>query len=186
MPGQVAEAEKTERLARLQKLLSEQQRAFNVAQIGRVLPVLVAGPATAQTASQTPQLRSPDVIFVPTPPAVVEGMLKLAKVGPNDVVYDLGSGDGRIPIAAVQTFNAKSAVGIDIDPQRIKEATENLKKAGVGARVQRSGVGMANFPFVQSTIITEGSRHAASPVFPSILQIVYAGIAIVRAVCPGL
>ena len=63
-------------------------------------------------------------------------MLKLAKVGPNDVVYDLGSGDGRIPIAAVQKFNAKSAVGIDIDPQRIKEANENHAKSGVGARVR--------------------------------------------------
>ena len=96
--------------------------------------VIVAG--AAQTASQPPQLRSPDVIYVPTPPVVVEAMLKLAKVGPNDVVYDLGSGDGRIPIAAVQTFKARSAVGIDIDPQRIREANENLAKAGVGDRVR--------------------------------------------------
>src|SRR5688500_2905133 len=73
--------------------------------------IVAAGAANAQTASQAPPLRSPDVIFVPTPPEVVDGMLKLAKVGPNDVVYDLGSGDGRIPIAAVQTFKARSAVG---------------------------------------------------------------------------
>ena len=78
--------------------------------------------------SRTP-LRSPDVIFVPTPQEVVDAMLKLAKVTKNDVVYDLGSGDGRIPITAAKTYGARG-VGIDIDPQRIKEATENLKTSG--------------------------------------------------------
>ena len=62
-------------------------------------------------------------------------MLKVAKVTKNDVVYDLGSGDGRIPITAAKTYGARG-VGIDIDPQRIKEATENLKNAGVGDRVK--------------------------------------------------
>ena len=88
----------------------------------------LAGIASAQAAPAAPPLRSPDVIYVPTPPEVVEAMLKLAKVGPNDIVYDLGSGDGRIPIAAVQDFNAKAAVGIDIDPQRIKEATGTWRR----------------------------------------------------------
>ena len=81
-------------------------------------------------------MRSPDVIYIPTPAGLVDAMLMLAKVGPNDVVYDLGSGDGRIPIAAVQTFKAKSAIGIDIDPKRIREANSNLKKANVGDRVR--------------------------------------------------
>ena len=63
-------------------------------------------------------------------------MLKLAGVGPDDVVYNLGSGDGRIAIAAVQTFNARSAIGVDIDPKRIREANSNLKKANVGDRVR--------------------------------------------------
>src|SRR5262245_10131197 len=85
---------------------------------------VLAGNLIGQTT--TAPLRAPDVIFVPTPTEVVTAMLKLAKVGPNDVVYDLGSGDGRIPIAAVEQFNAKSAVGIDINPVRIKEANENL------------------------------------------------------------
>jgi precorrin-6B methylase 2 len=116
--------------------------------------VIVAGAANAQTASQAPQFRSPDVIFVPTPPEVVEAMLKLAKVGPNDVVYDLGSGDGRIPIAAVQTFNAKSAVGIDIDPQRIREASENLKKAGVGDRVRFLNQDLFTTPIGEATVVT--------------------------------
>jgi hypothetical protein len=62
-------------------------------------------------------------------------MLELAKVGPDDIHYDLGSGDGRIVIAAVKDFKAKKGVGIDLDPQRIKEANANLAKAGVGDRV---------------------------------------------------
>jgi cyclopropane fatty-acyl-phospholipid synthase-like methyltransferase len=100
-----------------------------------MLFVAQRGPVTAQQAAQTPTLRAPDVIYVPTPHEVVEGMLKLAKVGPNDVVYDLGSGDGRIPIAAVQKFQAKKGIGIDINPERIKEAQANHSAAGVGDKV---------------------------------------------------
>jgi tRNA A58 N-methylase Trm61 len=61
-------------------------------------------------------------------------MLALAKVGPGDIVYDLGSGDGRIPITAAQTYGAR-AVGIEIDSDRVREANENLAKARVGDRV---------------------------------------------------
>jgi predicted RNA methylase len=94
-----------------------------------VLLALVAGPAAAQqTATQQAPLRPPDVIFVPTPQEVVDAMLKLAKVTKNDIVYDLGSGDGRIPITAARVHGAR-AVGIDIDPVRIREANENLKMA---------------------------------------------------------
>ena len=78
--------------------------------------------------------RRPDVIFVPTREAVVDAMLKAAKVSPNDVVYDLGCGDGRIVIAAAKM--GARGVGIDIDPQRIKEANENAQKAGVVGKVQ--------------------------------------------------
>ncbi len=77
--------------------------------------------------------RRPDVIFVPTREAVVEAMLKAAKVGPNDVVYDLGCGDGRIVVAAAKL--GARGVGIDIDPQRIAEAKENARAAGVEGRV---------------------------------------------------
>lgn len=76
-----------------------------------------------------------DIHFVPTPHEVVKRMLELAKVGPDDVHYDLGSGDGRIVIAAVKDFKAKKGVGIDLDPQRIKEANENKAKAGLGDNV---------------------------------------------------
>jgi precorrin-6B methylase 2 len=116
--------------------------------------IVAAGAAHAQTSAQAPALRSPDVIFVPTPPEVVAAMLKLAKVGPNDVVYDLGSGDGRIPIAAVQTFKAKSAVGIDIDPQRIREANENLKKAGVGQSVRFLNQDLFATPIGEASVVT--------------------------------
>ena len=78
--------------------------------------------------------QQPDVVFVPTPQEVVDRMLEMAKVGKGDVLYDLGSGDGRIPVTAAKRFGIR-AVGIDIDPQRIAEATENVRKAGVQDRV---------------------------------------------------
>src|ERR1700679_1219422 len=94
-----------------------------------------AAPGVAQQASASrPSPRSPDVIFVPTPADVVDAMLKLARVTPGDVVYDLGSGDGRIPIAAAKTYGARG-VGLDIDPERVREATQNAKSSGVADRV---------------------------------------------------
>jgi len=68
--------------------------------------------------------------YVPTPQQVVEKMLELAEVTANDVVYDLGCGDGRIVITAAKKYGARG-VGIDIDPERIKESLANAKKAGV-------------------------------------------------------
>ena len=72
----------------------------------------------------------PEVPFIPTPEAVVDGMLKLAGVKSTDVVYDLGCGDGRIVIAAAKNYGAHG-VGIDIDPQRIADSRANARKAGV-------------------------------------------------------
>ena len=80
-------------------------------------------------------LRGPDVIFVPTPNEIVDAMLKAAAVTRNDTVYDLGCGDGRIVITAAQKFDALG-VGIDIDAERVAEARENVKKAGVANRVR--------------------------------------------------
>jgi ribosomal protein L11 methylase PrmA len=62
-------------------------------------------------------------------------MLEVAKVGPEDVVYDLGCGDGRIVITAVKEFNARKAIGIDINDERIQEATKNVKENGLEGRV---------------------------------------------------
>ena len=77
------------------------------------------------------ELRVPDVIFVPTPQDVVDAMLNVAQVRKGDVLYDLGSGDGRIPITAAQKYDIARGVGIDINPERVKEANENRVKAGV-------------------------------------------------------
>jgi cyclopropane fatty-acyl-phospholipid synthase-like methyltransferase len=113
-----------------------------------LLVTTVVAPASAQQ-----PLRSPDVIFVPTPQEVVDAMLKLAKVTKNDVIYDLGSGDGRIPITAAKTYGARG-VGIDIDPQRIKEATENLKTAGVGDRVKFLNQDLFTTDISEATVVT--------------------------------
>jgi cyclopropane fatty-acyl-phospholipid synthase-like methyltransferase len=94
----------------------------------------LAAPST-QTTAPPQQLRRPDVIWIPTEDPVVTAMLKLARVTKDDVVYDLGCGDGRIVIAAARQFGARG-VGVDIDPQRIAEAKEAAKKAGVEDRVQ--------------------------------------------------
>ena len=68
---------------------------------------------------------------MPTPDDVVEKMCELAKVTKNDVVFDLGCGDGRIVMTAVKKFGAKRGVGVDLDPERVKESKENAKKAEV-------------------------------------------------------
>ncbi len=81
------------------------------------------------------QKHEPDVEFVPTPQEVVLEMLKMAKVTQNDVVYDLGCGDGRIVITAAKVFGARG-VGVDIDPIRIRESNKNARKAGVTDRVK--------------------------------------------------
>jgi cyclopropane fatty-acyl-phospholipid synthase-like methyltransferase len=101
-----------------------------------LLAIAIAVPTVAGSqATQTQKpVRTPDIHWVPTPDAVVTGMLKLAGVGKNDVVYDLGCGDGKIVIAAARM--GARGVGVDIDPQRVSEATANVKKAGVADRVQ--------------------------------------------------
>ena len=80
---------------------------------------------------QAEEARKPDVIYVPTPQEVVEKMLEVAKVTKDDVVYDLGCGDGRIPVTAAKKYGCK-AFGFDIDPERIKESQENVEKNKVG------------------------------------------------------
>ena len=106
----------------------------------------------APTTTQTP-LREPDVIYVPTPQAVVDEMLALAKVTKNDVIYDLGSGDGRIPVTAAQRFGTRG-FGIDINPERIKEANANAQKAGVINRVKFLNQDLFTTDISQATVVT--------------------------------
>ncbi|BAK66309.1 putative methyltransferase [Sphingobium sp. SYK-6] len=106
----------------------------------------------AQDAAQESAQR-PDVIYVPTPQPVVEAMLAMAKVGDGDILYDLGSGDGRIPVTAAKTFNIR-AMGIDIDPQRIREARENAQKAGVTDKVTFKQEDLFKTDFSEATVVT--------------------------------
>jgi SAM-dependent methyltransferase len=112
----------------------------------------VASLAAQQTQTQTP-LRAPDVIYVPTPPEVVDAMLKVANVTADDVVYDLGSGDGRIPIAAAQKYGARG-VGIDINPERIAEANANATQAGVTEKVRFMLADLFTTDISEATVVT--------------------------------
>ena len=123
------------------------RRAFGLA----VLLAFVA--LTPTLAQQAAAPRQPDVIFVPTPPEVVDAMLKLAKVTSNDVVYDLGSGDGRILIAAAKTYGARG-VGIDIDPERVREATANARSNGVADKVTFRQEDLFTADITPATVVT--------------------------------
>ncbi|MUL37608.1 SAM-dependent methyltransferase [Gloeocapsopsis dulcis] len=105
-----------------------------------------------ETPAQSPE-RKPDVVYVPTPQEVVNEMLTLAKVTKDDVIYDLGSGDGRIPITAAQKYGARG-IGIDINPERIREANENAQKAGVTDRVQFLQQDLFQSDFSEATVVT--------------------------------
>ena len=100
-----------------------------------------------------PSALARDVPFVPTPAKVVDRMLEIAQVGPNDVVYDLGSGDGRIVIAAAKKHGARG-VGIDIDPERIREARDNARSAGVSDRVQFREGDLFTADISEATVVT--------------------------------
>src|ERR1700680_842565 len=97
--------------------------------------------------------RKPDVPYVPTTDEAVQAMLKLADVQKPDVVYDLGCGDGRIVIAAAVTYGARG-VGIDIDPDRIREANENAKKAHVENLVRFEEKDLFQADFREATVVT--------------------------------
>jgi len=98
-------------------------------------------------------LQQTDVPFVPTPEQVVMEMLKMANVNKNDVLYDLGCGDGRIVITAVKKFGCRG-VGIDIDPQRIKESRENAKKQGVSNKVKFLQENLFTADISEATVVT--------------------------------
>ncbi|HLL77435.1 MAG TPA: 50S ribosomal protein L11 methyltransferase [Pyrinomonadaceae bacterium] len=113
--------------------------------------VLACAGALAQEAQR--EVRK-DVPYVPTPQEVVDEMLRMANVGKNDVVYDLGCGDGRLVITAVKKFGAKRGVGVDIDPQRIKESNENARAAGVTDRVKFVEQNLFETDFKEATVVT--------------------------------
>jgi len=111
------------------------------------------GPLASAAQKTVTPTRTPDVIYVPTPPEVVKAMLETAGVTAKDLVYDLGCGDGRIVIEAAKTYGARG-VGIDIDPERIKEATANAAKAGVGDRVKFTQADLFETDLSPATVVT--------------------------------
>lgn len=117
------------------------------------MTALLLIPIAGVTFAQEEPARKPDVPYVPTPQAVVDRMLDLAKVGKNDVVYDLGCGDGRIVITAAKDRGARG-VGIDLNPQRIKEAKANAESAGVSDRVKFVVGDLFTADFSEASVVT--------------------------------
>jgi SAM-dependent methyltransferase len=110
--------------------------------LATALLVLLALPITADLKvrptpgpAAQPPARQPDIYFAATPQPVVEAMLRLASVGPEDIVYDLGSGDGRIVVIAAQQFGARG-VGIEIQPRLVEMSRETAREGGVADRVR--------------------------------------------------
>ena len=111
---------------------------------------IAAEPAVAEVPSPNRKL---DVWYVPTTTEVVDRMLDVANVGPLDVVYDLGCGDGRIVIAAAKKYGARG-VGVDLDPARIREARANAKKAGVEQLVRFEVADLFKTDLTEATVVT--------------------------------
>lgn len=103
--------------------------------------------------ARQPKARRADVIYYPTPTETVAEMLKMANIKADDVLYDLGSGDGRIPIAAAKQFGIR-AVGIEINPDLVSEARENARQAGVGDRVRFMSADLFRTDFSDATVVT--------------------------------
>lgn len=127
-----------------------QHRGSVLAALAVILVLAVV--AAAQSAVQPP-VKPLDVPYVPTDEALVDAMLEVAKVGKNDILYDLGSGDGRIVITAAKKFGTRGT-GIDLDPVRIAEANENAKKAGVTHLVTFIEGDIFKANFKDATVVT--------------------------------
>lgn len=110
-------------------------------------------PARRISRNKKRRLRKPDVIYYPTPPETVAEMLRLAQIKKGDVLYDLGSGDGRIPIAAAEQFGIR-AVGIEIDPKLITQSEENARLANVAPLVRFRNEDMFHIDISEATVVT--------------------------------
>lgn len=117
------------------------------------LLLLAPLPAAAQAVATAGKLRDPDVIYVPTPQPVIDKMFELVKLKKGDVLFDLGSGDGRIPIKAAQKFGVRGT-GIDINPVRIQEANANARAANVTNLVRFTNADLFETDFSSATVVT--------------------------------
>jgi len=104
-------------------------------------------------AQETTEARSPDVVYVGTPHDIVAKMLEIAQVKKDDLLYDPGCGDGRICVAAASKYGCK-AVGFDLNPVRIKESLENVKRHGVENLVRIERKDIFTVDFSQATVVT--------------------------------
>jgi SAM-dependent methyltransferase len=119
-----------------------------------IVPVVVLTLSSHGLAETTAPFRSSSIPYVATRTDTVRDMLWIANVGKEDIVYDLGSGDGRIVIAAVRDFGARRAVGIEIDPNRIEQSRKNAQKAGVTDRVELIQGDLFTTDFSQASVVT--------------------------------
>ena len=130
-------------------------RLIRLNALGLIVGLLIFIPST--TTASIESLFSQDnpslAPFVPSPYDVVQRMLTLAEVTRDDIVYDIGCGDGRIVITAAQRFGARG-VGIDIDPQRIAEANANAERAGVQHLVQFIQQDAMTVDVSEATVVT--------------------------------
>lgn len=126
-----------------------------------LLPLAAAGGALAffkyqlakpsyEPAPERPVVNAP---YIQTSERIVDRMLELASVGPDDVVYDLGCGDGRIVVAAAKRFGCRS-FGFDINPERVAEARENARQNGVEALVEIEQRDILSLDLSQATVVT--------------------------------
>lgn len=120
---------------------------------GQGAPVAIRKSAGARRVSRRRPLRKPDVIYYPTPPETVAEMLRLAGIKKGDVLYDLGSGDGRIPIAAAKQYGIR-AIGIEIDPKLVMEAEARAREAGVSDLVHFRNEDMFRVDVSEATVVT--------------------------------
>ena len=103
---------------------------------------------------RTPDLtRAPDIHFEPTPQSAVDKMLAMAGIKKTDVVYDLGCGDGRIVVTAAKRYGVR-AIGVDIDPERVKESRANVRKNRVGRLVTIKHADIFEFDFSNADVVT--------------------------------
>ncbi len=130
----------------MHQLISSRSIVASLVAASWLMPPLAA----AQEVLNRPHL---DVIYVPTPNNVVQRMLEMAQVRSDDYVIDLGSGDGRVLVAAAKTHGARG-FGVDIDPERVKEARQNAQTAGVADRVEFRQQNLFETPVREATVLT--------------------------------
>ncbi len=166
-------------------------RNYRKADAGRLLPIpvlaamfslLLVMPGSTEETVEPAEQDGPilDIHYVPTPNRLVHRMLEMAGVNEKDYVVDLGSGDGRIVIAAVRDFHARAGYGIDLDPQRVAEARENARQAGVSDRVVFEEGDLFEKDFSEATVLTLYLlQHLNERLRPTILEIMAPGTRVV-------